>query len=110
MQKSYRSKYLATKDPMVDPRRFFHQLIDCPGEEVTPSDVGMNSSSPANLLKRVKVTKDLKELFFERGSRKNSIKLKQHRVLLREMDVSTQLKIRQQLESLNLKVYEECQF
>lgn len=92
-------------DGASDPRRFINQLIANPGNEVTPSDLGMKSNSCANLIKRAKLTGALKELFIKKGQRKDSIVLPEAKVVLKEKALAVRLNVQQQLEEMNLAVY-----
>lgn len=88
------------------PRSFIDKLIANPGEEVTPSDIGMFGNSCANLIKRAKLTGALKELLIKKGQRKDSVTLPCAKVALKEQGLALRLKVQQQLEEMNLPVYQ----
>lgn len=103
-----RTRYLLhTFNSASDPRGFIHELLTNPGHDVTPADIGMKSNSCPNLLKRAKLTGALKDLFFKKGQRKGSINLCEARVAMKNQELAVRLNVQQQVEDMNLTVYNE---
>lgn len=91
---------------ITNPCRFFKYLIDNPGKDATPSDFGMGSNSPSNLLPRSQFKGYLQTLFFQPGTKKNSIQLISPLIHLKDHPLSTRLGIEQQIAEMNLSSYD----
>ncbi|MDB2613792.1 hypothetical protein N9Y92_01375 [Chlamydiales bacterium] len=87
------------------PYEFMNALINHPDRDWIPSDVEMQSGSSSHLLDRAKIKGTLRNLFIRKGKRKGSIQRTSSRVALKDLDLSTQLSIKTQLDDMKLSVY-----
>lgn len=97
---------LHTFKGITNPCKFFKYLIDNPGKDTTPSDFGMRSNSPSNLLPRSQFKGHLQALFYRPGTKKNSIQLISPLIHLKDHPLSTRLDIEQQIAEMNLSSYD----
>ncbi|MBX9923169.1 MAG: hypothetical protein K2Y01_03580 [Rhabdochlamydiaceae bacterium] len=91
---------------VTGPYSFFKYLIDNPRKDADPSDFGMQSNSPSNLLPRSQFKGPLQTLFFQPGTKKNSIQLISPLVPLKDQPLSLRLSIEQQLAEMHLSSYD----
>lgn len=90
---------------ITNPCKFFKYLIENPGKDASPSDFGMGSNSPSNLLPRSQIKDHLQALFFQPGTKKNSIQLISSRIQMEDQPLSFRIAIEQQLQEMQLSPY-----
>lgn len=87
------------------PYFFMKEVITNLDKDWVPLDIGMQSGSSSNLLARAKITGILRSLFIKKGKRKGSIQLISRKFVVKNLDLSTQLAIKDQLADMQLYVY-----
>lgn len=92
---------------ITNPCKFFKFLIENPGKDTDPSDFGMRSNSPSNLLPRSQFKGHLQTLFFQPGTKKNSIQLISSKIQMENQPLSVRIAIEQQLQEMQLSPYKD---